>query len=247
MAGQSYPGGKGQAGVYQAIICQIPPHRVYLEPFLGGGAIMRLKAPAAISIGVDVDPGVIAGCGEGIRKSGARLVCADALEFLRSYAWQGDEFVYCDPPYLMEVRSTPRPIYACEFASVEEHTALLLELAVVPAMVAISGYWSPLYAAMLQGWRTISYPTIKRSGRPAVEWLWMNYPVPVELHDYRYLGQTFRERERIKRKVRRWEERLRTMPVLERQAMLAALQAVRGLPGGISESGAKGGTPWISR
>jgi hypothetical protein len=33
----TYPGGKGGAGVYQMIINQIPPHRVYIEPFLGGG------------------------------------------------------------------------------------------------------------------------------------------------------------------------------------------------------------------
>ena len=35
------------------------------------------------------------------------------------------------------------------------------------------------------------------------EWLLMNYSAPVELHDYRYLGNTFRDRERIKRKVRK--------------------------------------------
>ena len=39
----TYPGGKNGAGVYQAIICQIPPHQVYVEPFLGSGAVMRLK------------------------------------------------------------------------------------------------------------------------------------------------------------------------------------------------------------
>lgn len=28
-----YPGGKGGAGVFQTIINQFPPHRVYIEPF----------------------------------------------------------------------------------------------------------------------------------------------------------------------------------------------------------------------
>lgn len=33
----TYKGGKAGAGVYQQIINQIPPHDVYIEPFLGGG------------------------------------------------------------------------------------------------------------------------------------------------------------------------------------------------------------------
>jgi hypothetical protein len=31
-----------------------------------------------------------------------------------------------------------------------------------------------------------------------------NFPEPVALHDYRYLGEDFRQRERIKRKKQRW-------------------------------------------
>ena len=41
-----------------------------------------------------------------------------------------------------------------------------------------------------------------RGGRLATEWVWMNYPEPIALHDYRYLGEDFREREPIKRKKR---------------------------------------------
>ena len=45
----------------------------------------------------------------------------------------------------------------------------------------------------------------------------------VALHDYRHLGAGFRERERIKRKKQRWTARLHRLPVLERQALLAAI------------------------
>ena len=55
----------------------------------------------------------------------------------------------------------------------------------------------------------------------------MNYPAPLELHDYRYLGKNFRERERIKRKKQRWMARLRTMPDLERYALMEAVAALR--------------------
>ena len=67
-------------------------------------------------------------------------------------------------------------------------------------MVMISGYWSALYADALQGWHTVSFQAMTRSGKPATEWLWMNYPEPAALHDYRYLGADFRERERIKKR-----------------------------------------------
>jgi DNA adenine methylase len=55
----SYPGGKSGAGVYQTIINHMPPHRVYIEPFLGGAAIMRNKRPASLNIGIDRDPAAV--------------------------------------------------------------------------------------------------------------------------------------------------------------------------------------------
>ena len=235
----SYAGGKGQAGIYQQIICQFPPHAVYIEPFLGGGSIMRYKKPAARSIGIDLDPAAIAALSDdrwgevrpgshAVSADGTRssieVICTDALAFLRDYTWQGTELVYCDPPYLLETRSSKRPIYACEFGSSEQHSALLELLSSIPAMVAISGYWSSLYATMLQSWRTISFPAVRRSGKLATEWLWMNYPEPQALHDYQFLGNGFRERERIQRKIKRWSHRIEKMPRLERLAMLAALE-----------------------
>ena len=44
--------------------------------------------------------------------------------------------------------------------------------------------------------------------------------------DYRYLGKDFRERERLKRMKARWVKRLEKMPLLQRQALLAALAQV---------------------
>jgi hypothetical protein len=61
-------------------------------------------------------------------------------------------------------------------------------------------------------------------GGPRTEWLWCNFPEPIALHDYRYLGVGFRERERIKRKKQRWTDRLHRLPLLERRALLAAIE-----------------------
>jgi D12 class N6 adenine-specific DNA methyltransferase len=51
----SYPGGKAGAGVYQRIINLMPCHTVYIEPFLGHGAVLLHKRPALHTIGLDLD------------------------------------------------------------------------------------------------------------------------------------------------------------------------------------------------
>ena len=38
----------------------MPPHEVYIEPFLGSGAILRMKRPALVNIGIDRDAEAIA-------------------------------------------------------------------------------------------------------------------------------------------------------------------------------------------
>jgi DNA adenine methylase len=222
----AYPGGKGGDGVYQTIINRMPPHRVYIEPFLGGGAIMRHKKPASLNIGIDKDPEAvkavaragIAGTGE----AGFQLQTGDALAFLRAHPFAGDELVYCDPPYLFETRTSKRSRYAYELGAVDEHRALLDILTALPCMVMVSGYWSRLYADRLRGWHSIKFQAMTHGG-PRTEWLWSNFAEPVALHDYRHLGAGFRERERIKRKKQRWTARLHRLPMLERQALLAAI------------------------
>jgi hypothetical protein len=60
----------------------------------------------------------------------------------------------------------------------------------------------------------------------------MNYDVPLELHDYRYLGSNFRERERIRRQQRRWAGKLARMKPLQRYALLAAIAGEESRPAG---------------
>jgi DNA adenine methylase len=57
-SGSCYPGGKGS--VYQKLINLIPPHEVYVEPFLGAGSVMLHKRPTSLNIGIDIDADVIA-------------------------------------------------------------------------------------------------------------------------------------------------------------------------------------------
>jgi len=228
----TYPGGKAGSGVYQKIINQIPPHRVYIEPFLGHGSVMLHKKQAARSIGIDSDVHVVEHWMDLIAINsdipGVTVKHGDAISFLKSYEFQGEEFVYADPPYLWEVRKSKRRIYNAEFGDRDQHERLLAALKSLPCMVAISGYQSSLYSSLLATWRTIRYNTVNRAGDVVEEVLWMNYPEPTELHDYRYLGENFREREKITRQKRRWRARLERMNPLQRYALMSSIAELSG-------------------
>ena len=147
----------------------------------------------------------------------------DGIAFLQNYPFHGGELVYCDPPYLHSTRRDPC-LYRYEMTD-DQHEALLAVLLRLPCLVCISGYWSELYADTLSTWRVCDFQAQTRGG-PHTEYLWCNYPAPTALHDYRYLGKDFRERERIKRMTARWVNRLQAMPILQRQALQAALAQV---------------------
>ncbi|HEV2692081.1 MAG TPA: hypothetical protein VG347_04225 [Verrucomicrobiae bacterium] len=71
----------------------------------------------------------------------------------------------------------------------------------------------------MKGWRCISYRTRTR-GRTLTECLWLNYPPPTELHDWRFFGGTHRERVTIKRFAARMVNRLEKYPPLKRNFVL---------------------------
>jgi len=220
---KTYPGGKNGAGVVQKLINQIPPHRVYVEPFLGSGAIMRNIKPAKLSYGVELDELTYQKWRGSTEKPGINIIKGDGISWLKKYEWQGDEFVYCDPPYMMETR-TGGKIYNHEMTN-KQHEDLLTTLLTMSAggvKIMVSGYWSKLYKEKLNGWRLMQFEAMTRGGLKT-ESVWMNYKEPDQLHDYSFLGDGFRERERIKRKIQRHVSRLNSLPLLERLAIIEAI------------------------
>ena len=129
-------------------------------------------------------------------------------------------FVFADPPYVLSERSHGKQ-YACELRD-DDHSRLSRILSRIwPARALLCGYATPLYAS-LQKWRTVDHRVPTRGGLQD-ERIWMNYPEPAELHDYRYVGDCRRSRERIRRRQRNWLSQLNAMRPRERQAMLEAL------------------------
>jgi len=217
-----YPGGKNAPGVYQTIINQIPPHRVYLELFAGSAAILRHKRPAEVSYAVDADLRAIAAleC-PSLEPNVLRVIHADAIQHLASAPIEPDWFVYADPPYLnCKSRSRYRHRLTCR-----DHGRLLTRLKKLSCPVMISGYPSKLYDQHLTGWRTHRYDVITRGRTMATEVLWMNYPEPTELHDDRYRGADYRDRERIKRRMDTFDRRIGRAPLPELHTMQRRLAA----------------------
>jgi DNA adenine methylase len=205
-----YPGGKGKT--YQHVINVMPPHRVYIETHLGGGAVMRHKRPAARNIGIDADLKVVSAW-SAQEPLGVELVCGRAEDFLAQYDFRGDELVYSDPPYHPQTRRQRR-VYSCDY-SVEDHERLLALLVSLPSMVILSGYANNLYSASLGGWRTRTFQA-KTHTDVREETLWFNFEPPQALHDSRYLGADFRARQTTKRRQQRLQDRVRRMDPVER-------------------------------
>lgn len=225
---KGYPGSKAGCGVWQRIISQMPEHTRYFELFLGSGAVLSRKrlAPGG-NVGADLDPRAISAWKRRHRlMPQIKVMVADAGRILSTdpAMEDSDTLVYLDPPYLAETRT--RAFYTYEFDRVEQHEHLLQTVFEKTACkVMISGYDSPLYRAMLGHWRRIEYTAMTRGG-PRTECLWMNFPAGLPLHDPRWIGDGFRERERIKRKRERWRRRFEAMPAEERQVIREALEAV---------------------
>lgn len=220
---KTYNGGKHGSGVYQKIINQIPPHKTYIELCLGIGGIFSNKRRADTNILVDVSPGVIEAWLK-LNIPDLTLVCQDAGIYLQYYfAYNNKEtFIYCDPPYPKSTRKSDKDLYDFEMTD-KQHEKLLQQLVTLQCNIAISSYKNDLYDKYLTNWRSIEFQAATRKGM-ATECLYMNYAEPTALHDYRYIGNDYRQRERIKNKTNRAINKLRRLPLLERKALLSAIQ-----------------------
>lgn len=237
-----YFGNKGRDGVWQRIINEIPPHKTFVEGFAGSAAVWRHIRPAAQSFlvdrerlvieawrdvsGRDLSTGLI--CGEFLDLVGAQCSAIGVYtrpDSLLAAIADPDTVCYLDPPYLFELRGDRR--YKQDLGFELEHRSLLRWCRGARCRVLISGYASELYDQALHGWRRLQYPTMTRGG-VREEVLWMNFGPASSLHDARFAGGGFRERERIKRRAESWASMLKAMSPAERdRVMLSVLDAWR--------------------
>ncbi len=165
---------------------------------------------------------------------GKTAFLADTLKVLPYFCYpelwdRKGVFFYVDPPYLLDSRKDNRPVYKHELSD-EQHRDLIQQLSLFQsADIAISCYPNEMYQDWFwdhehpREWRMIEFQSTTRHGM-ATEQLWMNYPPPKELHDYRYLGGDFRERERITRQKKRLLNKFKKLSPLEQAGLSQAMQ-----------------------
>jgi DNA adenine methylase len=215
----SYFGSKATSGLCQPIIAMMPPHDTYIETHLGGGAIMKRKPAALRNIGIDLNPRALASfeCDNPVE-----LIHGCAHRFLAEYDYRGRELIYCDPPYLMQTRTSGRR-YRFDYQE-QDHIELLELLKGLPCNVMLSGYPSRLYEDLLDGWNSLQLQVMNQAG-VRTEKLWFNF-TPDRVHWASFAGKNFTDRQRIKRKAHNWGKRYQALPRAERVAVLAAMMAV---------------------
>ena len=213
----TYPGGKGR--LWREIVSLMPPHEVYIETHVGGGSVLRNKRPAHKSFAIDPNPSVLHEA-EGWDLPGVEYILGRAEEFLTSYQFTGRELVYLDPPYLPSTRGNRR-YYRHEYDEAD-HVRLLDIIDGIACPTMISGYEAELYSSRLSDWNRHTMTNVTHAGK-RTEHVWANFDFQPYLHDYSVIGGDFRERERIRRRAKRWTGRLNALPALERNAMVEAI------------------------
>lgn len=225
----------------------MPPHKFYGELFAGAGYIFKIKRPAAYNLAIDLDRNIIqkiSPLGTGPEIWGwpngpiFETRCCDAIEFLenglnQNIIEQDKVLLYIDPPYLPSTLSRPKNSvrngqrYDYKFG-VEAHQRLIELITPLKCYVMISGYASAMYdrALCAPTWTRKTFMAATRRGMRE-ECIWMNFnpDLIAERHDYRFIGDTFRERERIQKMQRRWVTKFGKLSPVEQRAMLKHLQS----------------------
>lgn len=124
------------------------------------------------------------------RLIGVSLECRPALDIVANYGRHPGTLLFCDPPYLASLRKLNNgrcrgPDYAHELRTDDEHRELADALRSAAAAVVLSGYDSPLYAELYEGWHRAEISTQTGNGgtdRDRTEVLWSSRPFPAVQH-----------------------------------------------------------------
>ncbi|MGW1246960.1 DNA adenine methylase [Streptomyces sp. NPDC002535] len=107
------------------------------------------------------------------------LECMPALDVIAKYGRHAEVLLYVDPPYLGTTReATTR--YRHEMKTEAEHRDLAAALTNCTATVVLSGYDSPLYADLYDGWHRYEQQTMTgnaKGGKDRTEVVWASRPL----------------------------------------------------------------------
>jgi DNA adenine methylase len=118
------------------------------------------------------------------RLHGVSLEALPALDLIGKYGKQPKVLLYVDPPYLGTTRGWGNN-YRYEMKTEEEHRELAAALADCKAAVVLSGYHSPLYDELYQGWHRYEQASMTgnaKASKDRTEVLWSNRVLAGQVH-----------------------------------------------------------------
>ena len=224
----TYNGGKAGNGTYQTIINEIPKCEIFIDAMCGNlGITSNLNLPAYTVIN-DIDAGVIEGLNFGRCTKKNNTINVTNLDygsiidkFDNDRSGEIQTVFYFDPPYLKSSRKSQKDLYKYEWTD-KQHLDFLQKVLTMKAMVIISHYPCKLYNTYLSNWRKKEFYSNTRKGL-ALEAIYMNFKEPQFLQDYRYLGNDFIDRQRIKRKHKSFVNKFKKLPHHEQVLAMTAL------------------------
>lgn len=220
---ENYPGNKGSLGVYQKIINQIPPCDTFIELFAGSAVISEyIYGSCRIHLN-DIDKNVYSGLKKKFPGSPQlKITMYPALKLLLSMSsGNKGQVLFIDPPYIKETRPSNKDIYKIEMSMVDPHEQLLKTVVKKNLVSIITHPPHEIYEYYLKDWHKI--PFIQQGHiKPFNDCIWLNY-TPGKLLTYKFLGVDFTDRQRIKRKINRWVNKLNSLPILERNAIVESI------------------------
>ena len=110
------------------------------------------------------------------------LECRPALDLIEKYGRGREVLLYVDPPYLGSTRAWSN--YRVEMKTEDQHRELAAALDSCKATVVPSGYDSPLYAELFDGWHQYAQASMTgnaKTDKARTEVLWANRPLGDQL------------------------------------------------------------------
>lgn len=111
------------------------------------------------------------------RMSKVTVLNRDAIDLIKKYSSSDEVFIYCDPPYVWDTRTSTR--YDVDMSN-DQHQKLIDTCLKSKSKILISGYDHSLYDQLTsQGWKKVKFDVHTVSGnkspKTSTETLWMNY------------------------------------------------------------------------
>ena len=226
---RTYNGGKSGNGTFQNIISQVSKCNIFIDAMAGNGGIASHISNAGIIVINDIDTGIVSKWKDLIDKNNTGhpgkiiLENLDYWDLIVKYDIARSEtvFFYFDPPYLLSTRKSKKPLYKYEWSEAD-HKQFLSLAPTVKSNCMISAYENDLYNKMLKGWNKYFFKSQTRNGQ-RIECLYMNYEQSNILQDFSHVGKDYLDRQRLKRKISRWLNKLKQLPPLERTMIINSI------------------------